>query len=246
MVKILINLLLFSSLFAQGFYLGEKYNYDVFYGFIRVGHASIETSQDLEIINGKQTYHVTYKFKTTKVGDRIYKVRDQLELWLETEDFQLVQQKKTLRERGWKHDSIITMDGNKAIIKGVQEGKIIDKTKEAPDYFFNPYAMILILRNFKIKKGESMEFLTFENRPKSITITNIGNKSIKTKAGNFNGFIYKPFNQGKPALKNSGDLELAYSYVNETIIPADIVLKLNKGYGSINLKLQNYTTGISI
>ncbi len=242
-MKILIYIFFCSSLAAQGFYLGEKYDYDVFYGFIRVGHASIETSPNLETVNGKQTYHVTYKFKTTKVGDRIYKVRDKLELWLEIKDFQLVQQKKTLREKGWEHDSLIIMDGNKAIIKGVQEGKIIDKIKESPDYFFNPYAMILILRDFKIMEGESMEFLTFERRPKSINITNIGKKSIKTKAGNFEGYIYKPYNKGKPALKNSGDLELAYSYVNETIIPADIVLKLNKGYGSIHLKLQKYETG---
>ena len=250
-MKILIEILkktllicIFSTLNAQAFFPGEKYEYDVYYKFIRIGYAYMETSKEIDIVEGQESYHVTYKFRTTNFGDRIYKVRDQLELWINKDTLQLIRQKKTLRERKWKHDSVITMKNNLAMINGIKEGKKYYKEREAPDFFYNPYAMILILRNFQIEEGEFMEFVTFEKKVKVIDITNTGYKKIKTPLGKFEAYTYKPFYKGKSALKNSGDLELSYALIGNVIAPVKIAIKLNKGYGTIALRLQNYSRGI--
>ena len=238
-----VLIFIFSTLYAQAFFPGEKYEYDVYYKFIRIGHASMETLQELDIVEGQKTYHIIYKFKTTAIGDKIYRVRDQLELWINTDTLQLIRQEKKLREREWKHDSVITMKDNLAIINGVKKEKEYYKEYEAPDSFYNPYSMILMLRNFQIEEGKFMEFVTFEKKVKIIDITNIGYKKIRTRLGKFNAYTYKPFYKGKPALKNSGDLELSYALVDNLIIPVKIAIKLNKGYGTIDLRLQDYNSG---
>ena len=235
---------IFSTLNAQAFFPGEQYEYDVYYKFIRIGHAYMETSKEINVVEGQEAYHVTYKFRTTDVGDRIYKVRDQLDLWINKDTLQLIKQKKTLRERKWKHDSVITMKNNVAMIDGIKEEKKYHKEREAPDFFYNPYAMILILRNFEIQEGEFMKFVTFEKKVKVIDITNTGYEKIKTPLGKFEAYTYKPFHKGGSALKNSGDLELSYALVGNIIAPVKIAIKLNKGYGTIDLRLQNYNKQI--
>tara|TARA_X000000368_G_C23027460_1_gene710910 strand:+ start:1181 stop:1933 length:753 start_codon:yes stop_codon:yes gene_type:complete len=240
-IQKIVFIFLFCTLNAQAFFPGEKYEYDVYYKFIRIGHAYMETSKEIDIIEGQESYHVTYKFRTTDVGDRIYKVRDQLELWINKDTLQLIRQKKTLRERKWKHDSVITMKDNLAMIHGIKEEKKYYKEREAPDFFYNPYSMILILRNFEIEEGDFMKFVTFEKKVKVIDITNIGYKKIKTPLGKFDAYTYKPFYKGSAALKNSGDLELSYALVGNVIAPVKIAIKLNKGYGTIDLRLQSYS-----
>ena len=231
-IKLVALFMIFSFLNGQAFFPGEKYEYDVFYKFIKLGHATIETAQEIEVIENQEAYHVTYTFRTTKFGDRIYKVRDRLDLWINKDSFQLIKQEKRLREKKWKNDSVIIMRDNIAIINGEE--------REAPDFFYNTYALVLILRDFNILENESKQFVTFEKKIKLIEIENIGYKLIKTPVGIFNSYIYKPSHNGKPALKDSGDLELAYCLMeNNIVVPVQITIKLNKGYGTIDLKLKH-------
>ena len=69
MKKIILTLLV-SLLSGQDFIDGEKYNYNVFFGPIKMGKASLET-KPIEFINNQEVYHFNFSVKTSKLGDRL-------------------------------------------------------------------------------------------------------------------------------------------------------------------------------
>ena len=94
MKKIILTLLV-SLLSGQDFIDGEKYNYNVFFGPIKMGKASIET-KPIELINNQEVYHFNFSIKTSKLGDRLYKIRDEIHSWIDKEGLYLVKQEKKI------------------------------------------------------------------------------------------------------------------------------------------------------
>ena len=72
---------------------------------------------------------------------------------------------------------------------------------------------------------------------RQIEIKNIGYNKIRTPAGKFNAYTYTPIYNGKSALKNKGDMEIAYAIgKNNKTIPVEITIKLKSGVIVLTLK----------
>lgn len=229
MKKIIITLLV-SLLSGQDFIDGEKYNYNVFFGPIKMGKASLET-KPIEFINNQEVYHFNFSVKTSKLGDRLYKIRDEINSWIDKEGFYLVKQEKNIREANFRRKSKTMIKNNTAVTNGkkyILPGKVVD-----------PYGLIMILRNINIPEDTSKKFLTLdEGKIREIEIKNTGYKSINTPYGKFNAYTYKPVYNGKSVLKNKGDMEISYAIVGDNTIPIKISIKLKNGV--IVLKLKSY------
>jgi hypothetical protein len=59
---------------------------------------------------------------------------------------------------------------------------------------------------------------------------------IDTPYGNKQGYTLSPIKKGQPALKNKGDMEVSYVSINNTLVPADIMIKLSNGVIELRLK----------
>ncbi len=81
-----------------------------------------------------------------------------------------------------------------------------------------------------------MEFTSFENK-KSIffKLAVAGRETVKTRAGNFNCLVVRPFRQGKTLFKNEGDMQVWFSD-DERRLPIQIQIKMK--FGSMHLKLK--------
>ena len=97
-----------------------------------------------------QAYHLNFSVKTSKIGDALYKIRDTVDVWVDTESLQLIKQVKKLRERNIRRESTTTIQGNKATTNG--------KEYTIPENIFDPYALIMILKNENILEKESKKF----------------------------------------------------------------------------------------
>jgi hypothetical protein len=99
------------------FQLGEKLVYSAKFNIIPSGHASLEVLGH-ESINGVGTYHARFKASTNPTLDRLYKLRDQIDIWLDETDLFTHQLKKNLREGNYhkKIHTIIYYDASLAII----------------------------------------------------------------------------------------------------------------------------------
>ena len=241
-MKKLITLLSVSFLLGQtpiekesSFIPGEQYKYDLFVDLIKIGPNLIKLGsatlsiKKIDTINGQQAYHLNFSVKTSKMGDALYKIRDTIDVWVDTESLQLIKQVKKLRERNVRRESTTIITGNTAITDG--------KEYTIPENVFDPYALIMILKNENIAEKESKKFTILDGgKVREIEIQNIGLKTIRTRAGKFDSYTYKPLYNGKSALKNKGDMQISYGIINNRTVPVKISLKL--GNGVIVLKLK--------
>ena len=231
MLKKITLLLMIGSIYAQSIAVGEEYKYDVLFGPFKLGKASLKTEKS-EIINNEDTYHFQFIVKTSKLGDQLYKIRDEINTWISKNDLSLIKQEKNIREKNFRRQSTTTINNNIAITNDKEYmllGKVID-----------PYGLIMIMRDINIPKNTSKKFLTIdEGKVREIEIKNIGGERIRTPAGKFDAYTYTPIYNGKSALKNKGDIEISYAIVgNNRTIPVNIIIKLKSGV--IVLKLKSY------
>ena len=231
MLKKITLLLMIGSIYAQSIAVGEEYKYDVLFGPFKLGKASLKTEKS-EIINNEDTYHFQFIVKTSKLGDQLYKIRDEINTWISKNDLSLIKQEKNIREKNFRRQSTTTINNNIAITN--------DKEYMLPGKVVDPYGLIMIMRDINIPKNTSKKFLTIdEGKVREIEIKNIGGERIRTPAGKFDAYTYTPIYNGKSALKNKGDIEISYAIVgNNRTIPVNIIIKLKSGV--IVLKLKSY------
>ncbi|MEC8946675.1 MAG: DUF3108 domain-containing protein [Candidatus Neomarinimicrobiota bacterium] len=231
MFKRITLLLMIGSIYAQSIAVGEEYKYDVLFGPFKLGKASLKTEKS-EIINNEDTYHFQFIVKTSKLGDQLYKIRDEINTWISKNDLSLIKQEKNIREKNFRRQSTTTINNNIAITN--------DKEYMLPGKVVDPYGLIMIMRDINIPKNTSKKFLTIdEGKVREIEIKNIGGERIRTPAGKFDAYTYTPIYNGKSALKNKGDIEISYAIVgNNRTIPVNIIIKLKSGV--IVLKLKSY------
>ena len=231
MLKKIILLVMISTLNAQSISIGEEYKYEVRFGPLTLGKASLKTEKS-EIINNKEAYHFQFTVKTSKLGDRLYKIRDEINTWISKNDLSLIKQEKNIREKNFRRQSTTIINNNIAITNNKEytlPGKVID-----------PYGLIMIMRDINIPKNSSKKFLTIdEGKVREIEIKNIGKEKIRTPAGKFDAYTYIPIYNNKSALKNKGDMEISYAIGKDNkTIPVKITIKLKSGV--IVLKLKSY------
>ena len=90
---------LLAILYGQNlpFQIGEKLVYTAKFNIIPSGEASLEVI-DRDSINGIGTYHARFKARTNPALDRLYKLRDQVDIWMDETDLFTHQLKKNIRE----------------------------------------------------------------------------------------------------------------------------------------------------
>ena len=211
------------------FQLGEKLVYSAKFNIIPSGQASLEVLGH-ESINGVGTYHARFKASTNPTLDRLYKLRDQIDIWLDETDLFTHQLKKNLREGNYhkKIHTIIYYDASLAIINS--------DTVEITEPVRDPYSLFYYLRSIPLNVGQLLEFTSFENKkttPFKLAVT--GKETVKTRAGTFSCLVVKPFQQGKALFKNEGDMQIWFSD-DEKRLPIQIHIKLK--FGSMHLKLK--------
>ena len=140
------------------------------------------------------------------------------------------QLKKNIREGNY-HKKVLTTihyDASLAIINS--------DTVVITELVRDPYSLFYYLRTLPLNVGQLMEFTSFENK-KSIffKLAVTGRETVKTRAGNFNCLVVRPFRQGKTLFKNEGDMQVWFSD-DERRLPIQIQIKMK--FGSMHLKLK--------
>ncbi len=211
-----------------------KYEYDVFIEGaldvlnLKLGEASLSIKNP-DIIDGIDVYHFNFKVRTTKLGDRIYKIRNEIDVWVNQKTLNVVKQDKNIRELRKKKKT-------KTIIKK-QIGNTNGKEFKVKDNVFDPYSLLLILSTFDIETNQSKIFdIVDAGKSRSIEIKNLGTEKIKTPYGNIQGYTLSPIKNGEPVLKNKGDMEVSYVLINDNLVPAKILIRIGSGVIELRLK----------
>jgi len=233
-MKYLLFILLFSLSLGSAkegrFESKIKYEYNVFLEVLnlKLGEASLSI-KDPDKIYGIDVYHLNFNVRTTKLGDRIYKIRNIIDVWINKSNLNVVKQNKNISELRKKKNSETIIINQKGI---TNEKEFIVK-----ENVFDPYSLILILSEFEIPNKSSKKFnIVDAGKSREIEIKNLGSEMVKTPYGNKQGYKLSPVKNGQPVLKNKGDMEVSYVSIDEILVPAKILIKLSSGVIELRLK----------
>ena len=235
MQRILIIIALLISLnYGQSipFKVGEHLTYTLQFNVIKMGRGYLSVEAN-DTISGVQSYHVKFQAKTSKFADNIYRVRDYIDIWLNTSDLTTLKLVKQLNEGNYhkKYDTSIDYNNSLAIVN--------NDTLKITGAVRDPYSLLYYFRTIPLEIGQILDFTTLDN--KKLTDFQViidGKETVKTPAGTFPCIIIKPFREGKTLLKNDGDMKIWFSD-DELRLPVQIRIKLKFGSMLLQLKTIN-------
>jgi hypothetical protein len=200
----------------EAFQVGEKLTFVVRYGIIKAGEATMEV-EGIVPIAGREAYKIVSKAKSARTFDIFFKVRDQVESWVDTEGIFSWKFNKYLREGGFKFDLVVDYDQlyGKANVQSIryedseplevrdQNEKIVD----IPPYVLDILASFYYVRTQKLRVGRPL-YLTNHDNEKIYDLKVIVQKreEIKVKAGKFRTIMVQPQLRGDAIFKQKGEL----------------------------------------
>ena len=227
-VLIFISSLTFSQ--QNPFNIGENFSYTLQFNFVKMGRGSLSIGEN-EIINGVPTHHIIFTAKTSKFADRIFPVRDKIDIWIDQSDFTTLKVIKQISEGDYNKNFFTTIDYNNSF--AITNNDTIPIDGKVRD----PYSLLFYLRTFPLEVGQILDFTTFDRKKTTqFQVIVDGRETINTPAGTFYCKIVRPFREGKSLLKNKGDMIIWFSD-DEQCIPVQIQIKLK--FGSMLLQLKS-------
>ena len=162
--------------------------------------------------------------------DAFYKVRDEIQSWLNPENLSLKKTIQKIREGSYHRDHQSIMQGDSIAVSG-------NKRRTIPGKVYDPISFVYFLRNQDLSLGTSYKFFSYDQKKIRDVIVNItAEEIVRVSAGKFNCIKIEPVSgDGKPLLKNNGQMRVWLS--NDSLrLPVKIEQKTN--IGTIVMKLQ--------
>jgi len=212
------------------FAVGEKLTYSAWFNFIRGGTSSLAII-GMEKINGVQTYHVRSITESNPFFDRLYKVRDQMDSWLDGEGYYSHKFSKSLREGRYRKKYTVKFN--------YQEGIAVSasKTSKIPAQAHDGLSMFYYVRTLELNLGDTIPVNFFDNdslRPFVIRVEKI--EMVETPIGEIQCFVLAP-DPGTRKLFKQKNQVVIYLSTDRRRIPVMIVSDAR--FGSLILKLES-------
>ena len=231
MKNILTFILLYTYSFSGEvpFKAGESLKYSAQFNLVPVGEAELFVS-GIEKFNGIDSYHVSFFAQTKGLANRIFKIHDRIDIWMDKKEFFTHRLKKDINEGSYSKKVDVRFDYDKSIAT--------TKTKEVGIDFKarDPFSMFYYLRVITLIENEVMSFSSYEGR--RIVHYNLqmtGKEEISSPLGTFLCKVIRPFNDGKNLFKNQGDMQI-WVCDDERKLPVKIQIKMKLGSMTLILK----------
>ena len=223
-----------SFIIAQTpFKIGESLQYHAEFNRVRVGEAELKVSA-IEEINTIKSYHIIYVAKTKGLADRLFKIRDQIDIWIDKEGFFTHRLIKNINQGNYKNKVDVRFDYNKSIAKtSTKEISIDFKARDS-------FSLFYYLRTILLNENDIMSFSSFEGRRiVDYKLQIKGNEIIRTELGNITCTVIRPYQEGENLFKNQGDMQIWISN-DEKRLPVKIQIKMKFGSMTLLLKKVSY------
>lgn len=214
------------------FSVGERLEYDVKFGVLKVGSGRMEVV-GVESIRGREAWHTAF---TVKGGTFFYKVNDRLESWIDVENFaslrhvQDLQEGKRDRERRFEiyPDRMVYTEND-----GPEQQSARDPLDDASFLYF--------IRTVPLSVGQTYDFPRYFRPDRNpVRVRVLRKESVKVPAGRFDAIVIQPIIKSKGIFSENGRAEIWLSDDDRRIM---LQLKSNLSFGTLNLYLKSYTAG---
>lgn len=227
-----VKLVTLRKIENNAFHIGEHLVFEIAYGFIKAGTATMSVV-DTTRIQGRSCYHIVTTAKSNKFFSTFFKVRDRVESFIDVEGIFTWRFEKHLREGKYRADKYADYDqfNHRVYLK--------KDTLEIPPYVQDVLSTFYYVRTQSIEVDQYFD-ITNHSGKKIYPIRVLVHKKerIEVPAGSFQTIVVEPIMREEGLFKQKGRLKV-WLTDDERKIP--VLMKSKALIGSINAKLKEYT-----
>ncbi|MDP4175133.1 MAG: DUF3108 domain-containing protein [Bacteroidota bacterium] len=215
----------------SAFKVGEKLTFDVKYGFVKAGVATMEVPRSKKI-SGRDVFQVTFQVMSVPSFDWFYKVRDRYETYLDIDGLFPWRFEQHIREGGYSRDFSAFFDQRKG------KARTSGGEYNVPKYVNDIVSAFYLTRTFnfaKMKPGERVHLENFyDNKVFPLDVLYHGKEKVSVAAGTFNCFIVEPLVKEGGLFKSEGNILI---WLSDDMLKIPVKVKTKVVVGSIDAEL---------
>ncbi|MCP4704917.1 MAG: DUF3108 domain-containing protein [candidate division Zixibacteria bacterium] len=213
---------------------GEKLYFDIGYGFINAGQATIEVA-DLIEYSERPCYHIISEANSNKFFSSFFKVEDRVESIVDGLGIFSWHFEKHVREGGYRADRLYKFDQKNNLVYYGED------TIEVAPFVQDALSVLYYVRTQELKIGESYYIENFTDGKKYPLEVMVHRKeTIKVKAGKFDCIVVEPLFLTSGVFKHEGKLTV---WLTDDRLKMPVLMKSKVLVGSISAELTDYELG---
>lgn len=211
---------------------GEHLEYQVKYGFLGVGSASLEVL-GLDSVRGTATVHARF---TVEGGIRVYRVNDRYESWFDPRSFTTLRTVQHIDEGSYDRDRDYEFFPEQQMMS--ENGKPDTATVPAP---LDEASFLFFLRDIPLEVGQTYTFARYFKPDRNpVTVVVERKEQVKVPAGTFSTIVVRPIIRTSGIFGEGGRAEVWFSDDSTRTL---VQLKSKLKFGSLNLYLRKRQVG---
>lgn len=215
---------------ARPFAVGELLTYEVRFGRIRVGTATMHVV-GVESVRGMQAFHTRFEVDG---GNRLYRVRDRYESWFDTRSLSSLRYVQDIDQGSYERNSVFEIFPDEA--RYVEAGKAPQPSVPDP---LDEGSFLYWMRTIPLEVGETYTFDRYFRPDRNpVRIHVLRRERIRVPAGEFDAIVVQPTIRTRGIFSEGGHAEIWFADDSTRRI---LQMKSRLAFGSLNL----YLTAVS-
>jgi len=218
----------------DAFGVGERLSFDINYGFINAGTASMEVARLIEF-EGRPCYQIVTRANSNSFFSTFYTVDDRVESIMDALGLFSWRFEKNLREGNYRADQMYAFDQrqNFTVYK--------DDTIEVAPWVQDALSVLYYVRTQDLKVGSSIFVDNFtDGKNYKLEVRVLEKENISVKAGNFDCIVVEPLTQSVGVFKHEGRLKV---WLTDDRLKMPVLMKSKILVGSISAELTDFSLG---
>jgi len=216
------------------FGVGERFEFEVKYGFISAGTASMEVVRLVEY-QGRPCYQLVTEARSNSFFSSFYRVEDRVESIMDATGLFPWRFQKNLREGSYRSDRQYELDQRQHLV--VYKGDTIEIAPFAQDAL----STLFYVRSQPLEIGRSFYVDNFiDGKKYHLEVRVLERETITVEAGTFDCFVVEPITQSVGLFKHEGQLKV---WLTADRLRMPVLMKSKVVIGSIAVELTGYRLG---
>ncbi|HLA14860.1 MAG TPA: DUF3108 domain-containing protein [Gemmatimonadaceae bacterium] len=214
------------------FGVGERMEYEVRFGRLRVGRAHMEVVA-LEHLRGRPAWHTAF---WVQGGNFLYRVNDVYESWIDAETLSSLRFVQELEEGGRNTTRKFEIYPERSVF--IQTNKKDPKEEQSVSNPLDDGSFLYFVRTIPLVVGQTYDFNRYFRPDRNpVRIKVLRKERVTVPGGKFNAIVIQPVIKTKGIFSENGHAEIWLSDDDRRII---LQLKSRLSFGSLNLFLKSY------
>ncbi len=216
------------------FGVNERFSFDINYGFINAGNATMEVARLIEY-SGRPCYQILTRAYSNSFFSNFFQVADSVESIIDALGIFSWRFEKKLREGNYRSDRQYSFDQRNNL---AYFGK---DTIEVSPYIQDALSVLYYIRTRDLEVGKSVFVENFtDGKTYSLEVKVLKKERISVAAGTFDCVVVEPLLQSVGVFKHEGQLTV---WLTDDRLKMPVLMKSKVIVGSISAELTDYQLG---